>query len=283
MDDALRALWDWNDLDGSENRFRRRLTEETSDTGRAEVLTQLARVHGLRGDFADGDALLDEAASLGGQSPEVTARIELERGRLRRSGGDPEAARPLFEAAHADALETEQYFLAADAAHMVALVAGNREGFVDWTQRGIDIAETYEGAAYWVGPLLNNLGWEYYDAGDFELALDAFERALAARERDPANAAAIELALYCVGKALRALGRSAQAVPLLERGVASAKRRGHGDGWLHEELAEEYATLGRDDDARVQATLALPLLERDDPSLAEDAARRARLASLAAV
>ena len=282
MDDALRALWDWDDLDGSENRFRALLVEETSDAGRAVVLTQIARVHGLRGDFDDGDALLDEAASLAGTSSAVTARIDLERGRLRRSGGDPETARPLFESAYADALETEQYFLAADAAHMVALVAGDRGRFVDWTRHGIDLADAHEGAAYWAGPLLNNLGWEYYETGEFEPALNAFERALVARERDPSNAAAIELALYAVGKALRALGRSVEAVPLLERAIASAKRRGHGDGWLHEELAEEYAALGRDADARVHATLAIPLLERGDSTLAEDAARRERLASLAA-
>jgi tetratricopeptide (TPR) repeat protein len=282
MDDSLRALWDWNDLDGSESRFRALLAEETSDVARAEVLTQLARIHGLRGDFDDGDALLDDAASLAGTSPVAAARIDLERGRLRRSSGDPDAARPLFESAYAGALEATQHYLAADAAHMVALVAGSRDGFVDWTRRGIELAEMHDGASYWLGPLLNNLGWEYYDAGDFEPALDAFERALVERERDPGNAAAIELALYGVGKTLRALGRAEDAVPLLERAVASAKRRGHGDGWLHEELAEEYVTLGRDADARVQATLAVPLLERDDPSLGEDAGRRARLAALAA-
>jgi tetratricopeptide (TPR) repeat protein len=280
--DPLRELWDFDDLDATAARFRELLADEGSATGRAVVLTQLARVHGLRGDLDDGDALLDEAASLAGTSRAAAAQIDLERGRLRRSGGDPVTARPLFESAYAGALETEQHFLAADAAHMVALVAGDRAGFVAWTQRGIDLAVAHEGAGYWAGPLLNNLGWEYYDTGEFERALDAFERALVARERDPSNASAIELALYAVGKALRALGRSEEAVPLLERAIASAKRRGHGDGWLHEELAEEFAALGRDADARVHATLALPLLERDDSSLAEDSARRERLASLAA-
>jgi tetratricopeptide (TPR) repeat protein len=277
----LRELWDFDDLDASEARFRARLEEETTDAGRAEMLTQLARVHGLRGDYPDGDALLDDAARLGGDTQAVTARIDLERGRLRRSGGDPEGARPLFEAAYAGAVDSEQHFLAADAAHMVALVAGSRDGFVDWTLRGIELAEAHEAASYWLGPLLNNLGWEYYEAGELELALDAFERALAARERDPENAGGIELALYAVGKTLRALGRTEQAVPLLERAVASAESREHADGWLHEELAEEYAALGRDAEAAAQAALAIPLLERDDPSFAEDADRGARLASLA--
>ena len=280
MTDRLRALWEFVDLDGTNTRLRAQLAEETTDPGRAEVMAELARVDGLRGSFGEGDELLDEAARLAGREPDVAARIDLERGRLRRSSGEPDAARPLFESAYAAALETEQHFLAADAAHMVALVAGSREGFVDWTQRGIELAETHAEAAYWLGPLLNNLGWEHYETGDFASALDAFERALVAREREPEKADGIELALYAVGKARRALGRSAEAVPLLERALASAANRGHEDGWFHEELAEEYAALGRDDEAAAQARLAIPLLERDDPSFG-DGERATALRALA--
>jgi tetratricopeptide (TPR) repeat protein len=283
MDDRLRPLWDFSDLDASEARLRTQLEAEDTESGRAEVETQLARVHGLRGHFDEGDALLDEAASRRELDGVTLARIPLERGRLRRSSGDPESARPLFEAAYAGALAAQQYFLAADAAHMVALVAGDHEGFVDWTRRGIELAERHEPASYWLGPLLNNLGWEHYEAGELESALGAFERALAARECDPANADGIELALYAVGKARRGLGRSADAVPLLERALASAAARGHADGWYHEELAEEYAAIGREGDAGEQARFAIPLLERDDPSFADDAARRRRLAALTAL
>ena len=134
-------------------------------------------------------------------------RVDLERGRLRRSGGDKEAALPLFEAAFSAALAAGEDWLAADAAHMCALAAPDRDGFVAWTQRGIDLAERSESASYWLGPLLNNLGWEYFDAGEHEQALDAFERALAARERDPENVAALEHAREAVDEALRALGR----------------------------------------------------------------------------
>lgn len=281
MDDGLRPLWDFDDLDGTEARLREQLDAEGDDAGRAEVLTQLARVHGLRGSFDAGDALLDEATVLAGASRVAAARIDLERGRLRRSSGDAAAALPLFESAFEVARDAGAAFVAADAAHMAALAAPEREGVVAWTNRGIDVAESHEGTRYWIGPLLNNLGWEYFDAGEHELALDAFRRALTAREADRENAAAIELALYAVGKALHALGRTGEAVPLLERALASAQRRNHSDGWLHEELAEEYAALSREDDARAQAKLAILILERDDPSFAEDTARKGRLAELA--
>ena len=280
MDDRLRPLWDFDDLDATETRLREQLEGETSAAGRAEVLTQLARVSGLRGDFAAGDALLDEAA-IEGRTPVVSARLDLERGRLRRSSGDPSAARPLFEAAFERAVEERQYFVAADAAHMVALVATDRDDVVGWTRRGLDLAEWHDGASYWLGPLFNNLGWEYYEAGELEPALDAFERALEARERDPENATAIEIARFALGKTLRGLGRAAEAIPLLERATAWAQADGAPDGWFHEELAEEYAEVGRADEAREQARRAIPLLERDDPSFVDDADRRAQLELLA--
>jgi tetratricopeptide (TPR) repeat protein len=280
MDDRLRPLWDFDDLDATDKRFREQLTREDSDAGRAEVLTQLARIHGFRGDFDAGDDLIDDATLLAGSSTVARARIDLERGRLRRSSGDRDSALPLFESAFVVALEAEQQFVAADAAHMAALAAPDRSGSVAWTERGVALADEHAEASYWLGPLLNNLGWEHYEAGEYAQALDAFERALAARERTPEISAPIALARYAVGKALRALGRSEQAIPLLERAVAWAEGAGHPDGWYHEELAEEYAAVGRVDDAGEQARRAIPLLRTDDPSFADDSERRARLEAL---
>ena len=196
MSDPLRPLWDFDDLDATEARFRA--------LGGAEALTQLARVEGLRGNFAAGDELLDELVAEHGAR--VRIRVDLERGRLRRSSGEKEAALPLFESAFASALAAGEDWLAGDAAHMCALAAPDRDGFIAWTNRGVELAESSEAAAYWLGPLLNNLGWEYFDAGEHQLALDVFERALEVRERDPENTAAIELARDAVDEARRALG-----------------------------------------------------------------------------
>jgi len=279
VDDRLRPLWDFDDLDASERRFRDQLEAEESDDGRAEVLTQLARIEGLRGAFVRADALADEAEA-GATSATARARLGLERGRIRRSSGDPEAALPLFVSAYEGAVGADRFYMAADAAHMAALAAPDHDGVVAWTNRGIELAETHEAASYWLGPLLNNLGWEYDGAGEHERALDAFERALTARERDPGNEGAVEIARYAVGRTLRVLGRAEEAVPLLEAAVAWTARTGNPDGWFHEELALEYAAVGRADEAREQAQLAIPLLEADDPSFADDDARRDRLTVL---
>jgi tetratricopeptide (TPR) repeat protein len=279
--DRLRPLWDFDDLDASETRLRAQLGEETTDAGRAEVLTQLARVQGLRGSFDAGDQLLDEAVPLAGDDAVARARVDLERGRVRRSSGDPEAARPLFDAAFATAGDAGQTFIAADAAHMAALVAPDRDGFIAWTERGIELATNDEDARHWLGPLYNNIGWNYYDADEFEEALTSFRRGLEAREAEGEEGASVEIARWTIGKALRALGRSDEAVPLLEQAVAWAETSGAPDGWFHEELALEYAELGRDADAATQAAAAIPLLERDDPDFASDEERGPRLRALA--
>lgn len=195
MSDALRPLWDFDDLDATEARFR---------ALRAEALTQLARVEGLRGRYDEGDRLLDGVDE---QDARVRIRVDLERGRLRRSSGDKVAALPHFESAFAAARTAGEDWLAGDAAHMCALAAPDFEVFVEWTNRGIELAESSPAAAYWLGRLLNNLGWEHFDAGRHEQALDAFERALAAWQRVPENVGAIEAAHAAVAEARAALGR----------------------------------------------------------------------------
>jgi tetratricopeptide (TPR) repeat protein len=216
MPDRLRPLWDFEDLDSSERRFREQLERETSDTGRGELLTQLARVQSLRGDFDASARLLDEAAPLAGSDAVANVRLELERGRMFRSSGNVEAAYPLFVSAFSRALEAGDRYLAGDAAHMCAIATEDRKLQEEWTRRGLD-----DGEPYWAGPLLNNLGWAYFDDGDYERALELFRRALAARERDPQNVAGIAWAQYAVGQTLRMLGRAHEAVPLLENAAAA--------------------------------------------------------------
>jgi tetratricopeptide (TPR) repeat protein len=202
MPDRLRALWDFDDLPATEARLGEQLEREETDAGRAEVLTQLARVRSLQDDFDRCEQLLQEAEALAGTGI-VRARVDLERGRKLRSGGDGAAAAPLFEAAFARACDLGEFFLAGDAAHMVAIAEESK--MLEWTERGLALAESEPDAAYWAGPLLNNLGWFFYERGDFEQALETFERALEVRKRDPDNPQAIVWAQEAVDEARKAL------------------------------------------------------------------------------
>jgi len=205
--DRLRPVWDFNDLDGSRQRFHTLLESEETDVGRAEVLTQLARVDGLEERFEEGDRLLDEAAALAGDAPIVEARLDLERGRLRRSAGDPAAALPMFERSFEAALAIPHEFIAVDAAHMVAIAAPDRESRLVWADRGIELAKSSgdPDVVGWLGSLYNNVGWDYFDAGEYEVALDWFERALVERERRPDEPERIQHAVEAVEEARRML------------------------------------------------------------------------------
>ncbi len=129
-DDRLRALFDVLDVGATERRLRAALVAETTEHGRAEVLTQLARVASWLERLDEARALLDEADALAGDTGAARARVLLERGRVvRRTDGDA-AARPLLEQAYEVALAADQHFIAADAAHSCAL-AGD---MVAWTR-----------------------------------------------------------------------------------------------------------------------------------------------------
>ena len=201
--DRLRPLWDFDDLDGTDARLREQLAREQMDAGRAEVLTQLARVCSLRDDFEGCEGFLQQAESLAPEEGLVRVRVDLERGRKLRSSGDGAAAAPLFESAFAAASELGEFFFAGDAAHMVAISVPER--MVEWTERGLELAEVQPDAAYWAGPLLNNLGWHYYEGGDYARALEVFERALEVRKLDPDNAQAIVWAQEAIDETRKAL------------------------------------------------------------------------------
>jgi tetratricopeptide (TPR) repeat protein len=205
--DSLRPLWDFDDLDATEKRFRAHLAEASDAAARAEVLTQLARLEGLRSDFDACERLLQEAEGLAGSAAAVRVRIDLERGRKLRSSGDPAAALPLFAAAFVSACDSGEYYFAGDAAHMCALaVSEDRAAMEEWTQRGLELGGREPDASYWAGPLLNNLGWAFFDAGEYEHALELFERALEARRRDSDNQDAIAFAEEALQTARDALG-----------------------------------------------------------------------------
>jgi tetratricopeptide (TPR) repeat protein len=85
-------------------------------------------------------------------------------------------------------------------------VSDDRAAMEEWTERGLDLGQREAAAAYWAGPLLNNLGWAYFDAGEPQRALELFERALVVRKADTGNPDAIAFAEEAVQTAREALG-----------------------------------------------------------------------------
>jgi tetratricopeptide (TPR) repeat protein len=226
-------LWDFADPAGSEQRLRA-AADIAEGADRLVLLTQVARALGLQQRYDEGYAVLD---SLAVGDPEVATRAALERGRLLRSSGDADAARPYFEAAARAAREAGLEALHVDALHMVALVAPAEDRQrLNEEALAVARAATDETARDWDASLLNNLGMVHADAGDWPDALAAFEQALAARERI-GDAGRTRVARWMVGWALRNLGRTEEALAVQTALKAELDAAGEEDPYVDEEIS----------------------------------------------
>jgi len=228
-----RPLWDFDDPAASGERFLD-AAEDADEPDRTAWLTQYVRALGLREKYDEATRILDGLAS---DDPQAATYLLLERGRVLRSSGQPELARPRFEAAAAAAERGGLEPLHVDALHMVALVAPADEQLA-LNRRALEIARaaTDPRARDWDASLLNNIGMTHADAGDFDAALAAFEEALAARRRigDPAE---IRIARWMIGWSLRNLGRREEAIAVQRALKAELDDLGDADQYVDEELA----------------------------------------------
>jgi tetratricopeptide (TPR) repeat protein len=178
--------------------------------------------------------------------PEVAVRATLERGRVLNSSGSPEAARPLFESAFAAATEAGFEHLAVDALHMVAIVApASEQEALNRQALALAAAADDPRARDWRASLLNNLGWTLFDRGDAKGALAIFEDALAARVAQ-GKVREIQIARWCIGRALRELGRYDEARAIQQALAAEHAAAGTPDQFVQEELAELESAMKSD-------------------------------------
>jgi len=136
---------------------------------RARVLLQMGDRHG-------GEQWLELARARTSQEDGLGwSRYLAVRGRFEWTAKEMETAAATFEELY-DYCETMGlYERAVDATHMLAIVAPATEKF-EWATKGIAMAEAGE-LTGWLGPLWNNMGWDYVDAGEYEKGLEALENA----------------------------------------------------------------------------------------------------------
>ena len=275
-------LWDYDDPAGSEVRFRaRRSRTQAGSLADLELLTQIARAQGLQRQFAAAHETLDTVQSAlpsGAARPRI--RYLLERGRVFNSSGQKQEASARFLEAWQLAQEAGEDFFAVDAAHMLAISEPPVEQAA-WNLRAIAAAEksTQPRARNWLGSLYNNLGWTRHAAGDYEQALDLFQRALSFREAH-GKPAEISIARWCVARCLRSLGRTAAALAEQQSLAAAYAAAGSQDGYVEEELGECLLLLGRPADARPHFAQAHALLSQDPWLVESEPARLERLKQL---
>lgn len=297
---AFDTLWDFQHPAETEAAFRALLPEAEAATDDPslhwQLLTQIARAQGLQRRFEDAHATLDrvekalETADPTAPSTAVArVRFLLERGRAFNSAQRKDDARPLFlqaweTAQQADSEGTRTLRMdhfAVDAAHMLGIVEPPCEA-LQWNLRALELAEQSadESAKKWLGSLYNNIGWTLHDRGEYERALEVFEKALAWRETqnqpDP-----LHVAKWCVARTLRSLGRIDEALARQEKLLAECEAAGKLDGFVLEELAECHLAQNRTETAIEFFARAYDELSADPWFVQNEPARLARIHQLA--
>lgn len=277
-------LWDYDHPAESEKRFRELLpqAQQSGDVAyHAQLLTQIARAQGLQRRFDDAHRTLDEAQALITNDMTIAPiRCLLERGRVFNSSRQPEQARQFFLDAWERAVAAEADYYAIDAAHMLGIIEPPEQQ-LEWNQKALQLAEKSVDprAQRWSGSLYNNIGWMYHDAGQYDRALEMFEKALRLREAQ-GETRPIRIARWCVGRALRSLNRIDEALKIQESLLAEYHQSGDTDGYVCEEVGECLLALGRADAPKYFA-LAYTELSKDSWLAENEPARLQRLRVLA--
>lgn len=287
---SLFDLWDYNDPAGTAVRFRELLplVEQSGDVAyHLELLTQIARTESLQGHFAEAHTILDAVEpQLTPQFPLAAMRYLLERGRTYNSAGETATAVPLFQQAYDLGVQTgvTADFFTVDAAHMLGIAAADSAEQLQWNLTALEQSHRSPDARAqgWQGSLLNNIGWTYFDADDYEKALAIFKEAVAWRQvSQPANAEAIRIASWSVARTLRALGRLDEALAIQQALLQEIETTGAtSDGFAYEELGECLLALGQAEAARPYFAQAYTLLSQQSWLVEGESVRLERLKGL---
>jgi tetratricopeptide (TPR) repeat protein len=276
------SLWDYNQPDRTEMRFREILLQIPENVPAfLELLTQIARAQGLQRKFDHAQQTLNQVERRLGNIPSrPRVRYLLERGRVFNTAGNPERARPLFEQAFEMAAQLSEDYYAVDALHMLAIIAPPDQS-LKLNLRAIQCAEDSrnEQARHWLGSLYNNTGWSLHNLGEHAKALEMFEKAEAWR-RSKGNAAEIRVAVWCVARALRSLNRLEEALSRQMDLKKDFDLVGESDGYVLEEIGECLLAMEQPEQAKNYFAEAYDILSQDAFLSEHEPERLARLKTL---
>lgn len=260
------ALWDYSQPAETRQKFEEILPRTVdAQAYRLELQTQIARTYSLEGNFDEAHKLLDQIELATVNIPVVRIRYELERGRTYNSAGDKQKAKELFLSAFHRAEQASEDFHAVDAAHMVAAAEVNFDDQVAWNAKAIELAEGSEDprARGWIGSLSNNLGWNHFDVGRYQEALDLFKKSqgyFLQAER----ASNERIARWSIARVTRALGFLDDALTIQLALKSEFAALDQVDPYVFEELGEIYLAQG-------DAVKAQPYFAKAYAGLSQDA------------
>lgn len=270
----LEALWNPLDLEASEAMFRALIQEAEKLSGRdrcylIELVSLIARIEGVRGNFPQAHASLDNAERLleeQGATYRVSARIRwlVEKGRLHVLEKVPSLAQNLFAEAWVLAFNSGEDYFAVEIAQLMATISPQKAQ-QEWIVRGIQIAENspMKKAKRGLGGLYTALGWKFYDLRQYEKSLEVFQKALRHLKVLGNVPREAFVAQWSIGKVLRAMGKTEEALAIQKVLLSELGIGGTHGGRLYEEIAECLQVLKRTDEAQTYFELAYRELSSD--------------------
>jgi len=155
---------------------------QSGDTAIWRKLTQASALMGLS-DFPGAALSLAEADKLARPNhPELLGYIALRQGTLADYQGNIKSASTQYRASLEAARQEKDAYLEASALGSLGLSETEQEHYdaaVDWNREALGVAEG-AGAKSLAAIIRLNIGWNYFELGDYDLALDLFQQADAA-------------------------------------------------------------------------------------------------------
>lgn len=276
------SLWDYSNPKTTETKFRGLLPQlEMGTSARLELLTQIARTQGLQRMFDEAHHTLDQVErDLEETDSRAKVRYLLERGRVFNSSGKAGEARPFFDEAFDMAKRLGEDFYAVDAIHMLAIVSEPASALT-LNLQAIQLAESsgQEKARNWLGSLYNNTGWAYHHIGDYESALEIFQKA-ESFFRSKGGVEKIRIAVWTVARCLRSLNRIEEALSKQKALKDELESAGESDGYVYEEIGECLLALKRGDEAKPYFSKAYEIMSADEWLAEKEPERLNRLKEL---
>ena len=280
------TLWDFQNLGDTEQKLRDHLSETEQDRPvcyQIEVQTQIARSLGLQMKYADAHQLLDHVESeLEVCGQRTCIYYLLERGRVHQSSGEKNIAVGLFEQAWNLSVAACEEPLAMDAAHMVA-IAAEPDVALRWSADAIALAEQSDNplVTKWLGPLYNNTGWTYEEQGEFDQAMELFQKGLQFRLQQGWTPETV-IALWTIAHTQRKQGKLDDAWNTLTQVAQRWHDLGEQpDGYTWEEQAECLLAQNKMSEAQPYFQKAWEILSGDEWLCANENSRLERLRQLA--
>ncbi|HYF03127.1 MAG TPA: tetratricopeptide repeat protein [Patescibacteria group bacterium] len=279
-------LWNFGNPAATEQEFRKFLPQAQSSGNsayHAELLTQIARTLGLQRKYDDAHAVLDSTEKIiPADNSKAKIRYNLERGRVFNSSGNKEKAKEFFRQAWQNATDSHEDYYAVDAAHMMGIAEASAEEQLAWNLKALKVAEgsAEPRARKWLGALYNNIGWTYHDNGEFQKALEIFQKALDWRIAEK-HVAETRIAKWTIGRTYRSLGRIDDALNLHNEILKEIEATNAApNGYVFEEIGE-CQLLQKNDAAKDNFLKAYELLSKDAYLQKNEAPRLERLKKLA--